>query len=202
MSDNYTSESAGVASTNRRLDKVEHDVQVLNTAVATMTTEVRNLYTIQNEASQKLDKLLDQGGVQSATKGMIPVAYITWGVSAFIATIAVGLTALTIASNSIKEDIQAGNALNEKEFERLDTLATANKERNEQLHVVLNKELSYNTAISDLKLANLKLLIEKEKELLQLDITAEKQASSAHAARLEAIIKHIESNPGQTVLTP
>lgn len=191
MSEPHIADTIGVASTNRRLDKVEHDVQVLNTAVATMTTEVRNLYKIQHESSQKLDKLLDQGGVTSATRGMIPATYITWGVSAVIAIVAVGLTALTLASNSIKEDIAAGNSLNDKEFERLDTLVDNSKESIVKTHELLDRESQYAEALTDLKIAKLQMQLEKEKELLRAEDANTREDIVKQESRLDAILKNL-----------
>ena len=191
ISEPHSADTVGVASTNRRLDKVEHDVQVLNTAVATMTTEVRNLYKIQHESSQKLDKLLDQGGVTSATRGMIPVSYVTWAVSAFIAIIAVFLTALTFASGAIKDDIAAGNALNDKEFERLDTLALNSKENINSTHDIIDKEAQYAGAVTDLKIAKLQMLIEKEKEILRNDINDATTSVKLNESRLDDIAQSL-----------
>ncbi len=191
MSEPHIADTIDVASTNRRLDKVEHDVQVLNTAVATMTTEVRNLYKIQHESSQKLDKLLDQGGVNSATRGMIPASYITWGVSAFIAVVAVGLTALTLALNYIKEDIVAGNALTSKEFERLDTRIDTNKENLNSVHLTIDREAQYGETLTDLKIAKLQLQLEKEKELLSRENSITQEALLKQESRLDAILKSL-----------
>lgn len=117
-----------VTYTNRRLDKVEHEVNVLGTSMAALATEVRGLHNLQQEMATNIKQLIATNSGITASKGMVPVSYVTWGVSAFIALTALGLTMLGLLNGSIKDDITSQATKTEAEFERLNQLLDLRKD--------------------------------------------------------------------------
>lgn len=97
---------------NKRLDVVETDLKQLaaiqgdqGRQLAIVAVEVNSISRTQHETAGKLDQLLARGAGNEATKGMVPSANLMWGIGALFAIVSIGITALTIFNNSIKEDI-------------------------------------------------------------------------------------------------
>lgn len=110
------------------MDRVEEDVSKLNTSVSAIGVQVGTMATQQSESAGKLDQLLARGMGQEATKGMVPVSYITWAIGALISFTGVGLTILTIAAAVI---LFAMNHNAEKDGLKID-IVTAKVEENHE----------------------------------------------------------------------
>lgn len=101
----------------KRVGDLETDVKTLAKSVgdlATVTTTVQqqvNMLTHgQQSQSEKLDRLLSRTTGSEATKGMIPVNYVTWGVGAVLTMIGLFFTAAVIVAGVVLFAVDSGDS--------------------------------------------------------------------------------------------
>lgn len=104
----------------KRVGDLEADVKSLGKSVGDLATvtagvqqQVSSLSQGQGAQSDKLDRLLARNAGGEATKGMIPVSYVTWGVGAVLTMIGLFFTASIIVAGVILFAMESGDKQND-----------------------------------------------------------------------------------------
>jgi hypothetical protein len=110
----------------KRVGDLEHDVKSLNKSVGELSVvtngvqqNVNILTTGQQAQSEKLDRLLARNAGGEATKGMIPVSYVTWGVGAVLTMTGLFFTASIIVAGMILFAMESGDKQNDLVTDRV-----------------------------------------------------------------------------------
>lgn len=81
----------------QRLSVVEDDLNELKVTAASSSTKIDAIGADMGIMFKKMDRIAESSGSNAATKGMIPVSYVTWAVTTLMALVALGITMLTVA---------------------------------------------------------------------------------------------------------
>lgn len=106
-----------------------NEIKTITASSATVTEALRGDMKI---LFGKMDRMTEASGGVAATRGMVPVTYVTWGLGLMVSLTSIGITVLGIGAaiviwvqssgdNLILKDVDAQSAIQEnlsKEFER------------------------------------------------------------------------------------
>jgi len=141
----------------KRVGELEVDVKNLTKSVGDLSTvaastqqQVNMLTQGQTAQSEKLDRLLARTAGGEATKGMIPVSYVTWGIGAFLTLAGLGLSITTIGGAVVLFAVNSGDKQSSAKIESISKLERAHIDHvNETIDLrvaTVEDEINENTA--------------------------------------------------------
>ena len=101
-----------LATFGKRLGVVEEDMGDLKVEMAKTTEGLIGVRHDMGILFSKLDRIAEDRGSVTATRGMIPITYVTWFITTLVAVCALGMTALVFAGGIM---IYAMTSENEKD---------------------------------------------------------------------------------------
>lgn len=103
------------------MDRLGQRMTAMDSEMAGVKTEVGLMRGDFAGVKEAVNRLMEYSGSRHATKGMIPVSYVTWAVTTLVALVALGMTMLALAAGVM---VYAMSSEDEKSLLQIESMET------------------------------------------------------------------------------